>query len=385
MNYKLLIITVLWCLCPTLLSAQGEMPIIAYMGVPNDKTTAQNFKNLSDCGFNVSLYGYASLKEMQTACNVARQYGIRILGHCPETHNSPEVAAAVLKGHPGFFGYVLKDEPSVEELQESQKEITRLKRVDNSHCFYINLHPYYADWTLQHTKTKTYDDYLEAALATSCKQLSFDFYPITRDGLRNGWFSNLEAFRQKSIQSGTPFWGFVLSVPHAVYPQPTKGSLRLQVYSNLAYGAQAIQYYTYWTPPKETVNDYHDGPVDANGKKTKTYKLVKKMNQELRTVSPLFYGAKIVAVNHADAVGSRGIIVSQLHSNGQDYLVIVNKDYQRKIKVKTAAIQSLTTDYKALSSMKSDLLCQVTKELQEKELKGSYTIPSGDILLFKLK
>lgn len=371
--------------------ADDEMPIIAYMGVPNDQTSHQHFKDFSDCGFNVSLYGYASLQQLVEACNVAQQHGVRILGHCPETHDTPEQAAAVLKNNKGFYGYVLQDEPSAAEIRERQKEITRLRSVDNTHCFYINLHPYYADWTLQHTKTRTYEEYLDAAVSTSCRQLSFDYYPVTRDGLRDGWYSNLEAIRTKSIKAGIPFWGYVLSVPHAIYPQPTLASLRLQIYSNLAYGAQAIQYFTYWTPQPDKDNDYHNGPVDQQGKKTKTYDLVKKMNAELKSVSQLFYGADVRSVRHLGTIAKgtkrqtrmpvnlrslkissrEGAIISQFEKNDHQYLAIVNKDY----------LHEMTVSLKPRNNQPR----HITKTLTEEAVQQNYTLPPGDILLFKLK
>jgi len=40
-------------------------------------------------------------------------------------------------------------------------------------------------------------------------------------------------------------------VPHIVYPQPEMSHLRIQAYTNLAYGAQGLEYFTYQTP----VND----------------------------------------------------------------------------------------------------------------------------------
>lgn len=375
----------------TAIGADAEMPIIAYMGVPNDQTSHQHFKDFSDCGFNVSLYGYASLRQLIEACNIAQQHGVRILGHCPETHDTPEQAAAALKNNKGFYGYVLQDEPSAAEIRERQKEITRLQSVDDTHCFYINLHPYYADWTLQHTKTRTYEEYLDAAVSTSCRQLSFDYYPVTQDGLRDGWYSNLEAIRAKSIKAGIPFWGFVLSVPHAIYPQPTIASLRLQVYSNLAYGAQAIQYFTYWTPQPDKDNDYHNGPVDQQGKKTKTYDLVKKMNTELKTVSQLFYGADVHSVRHLGTIAKgtkrqtrmpvnlrslkissrEGAIISQFEKNGHQYLAVVNKDY----------LHEMTVSLK----LRNDQPRHITKTLTEEAVQQNYTLPPGDILLFRLK
>lgn len=372
-------------------AAETVMPIIAYIGVPNDKSTDEHFNDFSKCGFNVSLHGYASLAELIEACDVAQRHGVRILGHCPETHLTPEKAAARLKDHRGFFGYVLQDEPSAQEIVQLQKEIVRLRKVDDQHCFYINLLPYYDKWILAHTKTKTYDEYLDAAVSTSCQQLSFDYYPVTKKGLRDTWYYTLEAVRRRSLRAGLPFWGFVLSVPHAVYPQPTMATLRLQVYANLAYGAQAIQYFTYWTPQPEAENDYHNGPIDRNGRKTDTYQLVKRMNAELRQVSPLFLNAKVLSVGHLGhvphgaqrqqvmpvnlralkATAPKGALVSQFQKDGHRYMAIVNKDYTAPMRI----------DIKARNSRPR----HITKDLREEPIGSRYTVGPGDILLFKLK
>ena len=45
---------------------------------------------------------------------------------------------------------------------------------------------------------------------------------------------------------GKPLWAFTLLTPHSgAYAQPTIGGLRLQAFSDLAYGAQAIQHFTF--------------------------------------------------------------------------------------------------------------------------------------------
>ena len=395
---RLLLMLALLCVGLHHLSAEDEMPIIAYMGVPYDKTTDENFKTFSECGFNVSLYIYPSLEQMIKACNIANKYGVKILGHCTDTHDNPEKAASVMKNVPGFFGYVIKDEPTSDAIKPLQQEISKLKKADDKHCFYINLHPYYNEGTLRHLKTRTYEEYLDIALSTSCKQLSFDFYPITANGIRPVWYHNLEMVRRRSLANNKPFWGFVLSVPHDVpfdegnyYPTPTLASLRLQIYANLAYGAQAIQYFTYWTPGNEEGFNYHDAPISHDGKKTNTYPIVQRMNKELKVVSQLFYGAHVLSVNHLGIIpegttrqatmpinikslkiaGRQGAIVSQFEKQGHRYLAIVNKDYQH----------SMQTHIKT----KNNTPRQITKELAEQEVKNTYTIAPGDILLFKLK
>jgi hypothetical protein len=378
--------------------AMGKMPIIAYCGVPDWKTSDGNFRTFSECGFMVSLYpSYESLDLLVRACRYADKYGVKVIGRCPEMEKSPEAVAGILKKEPGFFGYMIQDEPSVPDLRLRENEIKRLKAIDSTHIFYINLHPFYhQSWIEPTLKVKTYPEYLRAASATSCKQISFDHYPVTTAGIRPTWYHNLEMVRQESLHSGKPFWGFVLSVPHDVpftpntyYPTPTLASLRLQIYSNLAYGAQAIQYFTYWISYSKNFN-YHDAPIDKDGKNTKTYFLVQQMNRELKSVAPLFYGAKVLSVNHMVVIpegtsrltkvplnlasltvsGRAGAVVSQLQKGGHRYLAIVNKNLKGSMKVKIKTQNNVPR--------------HITKQLKEEPMKTSYTVPSGDLLLFRL-
>ena len=394
-----IVFTCLLCSCFLFNRANDTMPIIAYMGVPEWQTSADNFRLLSECGFTISIHPYSSLSAMIKACQQAEKYGVKILGQCPEMISTPTKTANILKKERGFFGYLIQDEPSVPDIRLRQKEIENILRIDSTHPFYINLHPYYhQEWVEPTLKVKTYQEYLKAASATSCQQISFDFYPITTKGIRPTWYQNLEMVRQESLRTSKPFWGFVLSVPHNVpfdegnyYPTPTLGSLRLQVYSNLAYGAQAIQYFTYWTPSNEEGFNYHDAPISRDGKKTQTYKLVQQMNRELKGVAPLFYGAKVLSVHHLGAipegttrqntmplnikslkvVGRQGAIISQFQKGTLRYLAVVNKSHKKTL---TLRIQPRNATPRHL-----------TKQLKEEAIKTSYIIPAGDILLFRLR
>ena len=379
--------------------AQDEMPIIAYMGVPDWKTSDENFKTLSECGFNVSLYPYSSLDLLVKACRSAEKYGVRVLGRCAEMYNAPVKAAQTLKSEKGFFEYFMQDEPNVHEIRQRQKEIEALKRIDSTHCFYINLLPCVnPEWIASSTKARDYHEYLRTASATDIQQLSFDYYPITTDGIRATWYDNLEMVRKESLVSGKPFWAFTLSVPHDVpssktnkYPMPTLASLRLQIYSNLAYGAQAIQYFTYWNPGKNEGYNYHDAPISREGVKTKTYDLVRQMNGELKSVASLFYHARVTSVAHMGkhipngtrhlqdmplnirriiTKGRQGAIVSQFEKSGHKYCAIVNKSLTSPLRVEIDAFNNTPV--------------QISKSLAVVPMKRNYTITAGDMIIFRL-
>ena len=387
----ILFLAIICCWPCKSLCADNEMPIIAYWGVPDWKTFDDDFRTFSECGFTVSIYPYKSLEAMVKACRTADKYGVKILGKCPEMASSPQKVALALKKERGFFGYLMKDEPSLPEITQQQKNIELLRSTDSTHLFYINMLPYYADWTLTAAKAKNYEEYIRAASRTSCQQLSFDYYPIVKKKIRDTWYYNLELMRKESLRSGKPFWGFILSVPHVDYPQPTMGSLRLQAYANLAYGAQALQYFTYWTPDASKEYDFHDAPISPQGKKTKTYPLVQAMNNELKVVVRLFYGAKNFTVRHIVDIpmgttqlttapanlsslkvkGKKGAIVSQFEKDNHLYLAIVNKNH----------LSTMTVQIKLLN----DNPKHITKSLTEEAVKDKYTVQAGDLLLFRLK
>src|SRR5690606_19727717 len=104
-----------------------------------------------------------------------------------------------------------------------------------------------------------------------------------------------------SKKSGLPFWAFALSVPHGPYPVPTAGEIRLQMYSNLAYGAQALQYFTYWTPGINSSWDFHNAPIGLDGKRTEVYDRIKQINSEIQNLSGVFVNARLVSVAHTGA------------------------------------------------------------------------------------
>ena len=392
------LILLLLCLLPVTARANGKMPIIAYWGVPDYATSDEAFRTFSECGFTVSLYPYSSYDKLLKACKIAEKYGVGIIGNCPELHSKTTTVARTLKQENGFFGYLIQDEPTVPQMRQQQQLISRIKNIDSTHCFYINLLPFYNPaWIEPSTKAKNYPEYLKAASSTSCQQISFDHYPVTTNGIRHTWYQNLEMVRNESLSSGKPFWAFVLSTAHDVpfnegnyYPVATLSSLRLQIYSNLAYGAQAIQYFTYWNPGENDKWHYHDAPVTTSGKKTNTWYVVQQMNQELKTIAKLFYGAKVTSVKHMKVipqgcskqtsipvnlsslkiVSSKGAVISQFEKNGHIYLAVVNKDLQASMRL--------------LVKAKNSTPRQLTKKLQEKSMKSYYDIDAGDILLFRL-
>lgn len=374
-----------------IVKAQSSMPIIAYYGPVIERLTQSDYNTMRECGFTHSLNIYRSLDRAQSDMALANQAGIKVFVHTPQLLKNPTNAVATLKNKAGFGGYFLADEPVQADASKYAQMVKTIQRLDSTHPCYINLNPYYNGNQLKAIGASSYKGYLQTMSTMGLPQMSFDFYPITKNGLRaDTWFYTLNAVREESQRTNKSFWAFILSVPHGDYPQPTLAMLRLQCYINLAYGAQAIQYFTYRTPYDNKQYDFRNAPIEANGKQTKTFSLVKQMNAELKNVSKLFYGAKVTTIGHLIKIpsgcqrakvpsgikslsvnGKEGAVVSIFSKNGKKYLAVINKDYERTMTLNI--------------SVSSNLVKSISKQLVESTPKSTYTVQSGDIALFKIQ
>ena len=390
--FKVYFSIVLFFYCFIIQQSQAEIPIVAYFGIPLEYSNVNRFKEFKEAGFDVSIcfYNDTPVDTLLRILDDAQKSNIRLLISSGWVSVQPHVGIPRIKNHPALYGYFLQDEPWPKDIQGTKQRYRAMAKYDTKKPTYINLLPDYGDGTPNKIEMPPYKQYLQEASTIGAPFISFDFYPIRYFGIRETWYSCLEDVRQESLRTGKPFWAFALCTPHCDYPQPTIESLRLQIYSDLAYGAQAIEYFTYWTPKKTDLWDFHDGPISVDGQRTQTFLLVKRMNQELRGLLPLFDGAEVQAVNHMvkipegttklqriptnikklKVVGRQGAIISTFKKAGHLYMAVVNKDYE----------SNMTLYISARSNVK-----MLTKQLKETAIKSSYKIGGGDMLLFKLK
>ena len=337
-------------------SVAAEIPILGFIGAYSADHRLEDYRAMRDAGFDVSVDGYDSIGEITLSLNRARQVGIKLMVAGRQIMDFPAETAEAIRNHPALFGYMLGDEPRMADFDTYKHRYHAIRAADSTHLCYQNLFPYYGDELLETIGAASYEEYLRKFSEIPLPQISFDFYPIWDYDIRPTWYYTLEAVRRESIRTGVPFWAFVLSTPHVGYPQPTLEMLRLQIYSNLAYGAQAIQYFTFRTPPPDDTYDYHNGPITLEGQKTETYNIVRDMNRELHEVIPFFDGCTVERVGHLlevplgterfkgmprglrrlKVVGTRGAVVSVLRQGDKRYLAVVNKDFETDLRVDIA-------------------------------------------------
>ena len=327
-----------------LINDTTDLPVTAWFGIPTNNLTLNRFQELKDAGININYYRYSNADSVQKALDLSQQVGIKTLINCPELMTNTKEIVARFKDHPANAGYFVRDEPPLSMIPPLNNLIKTIKSVDKSRMCYVNLLPLYG--TSQAMGTDNYNDYVKRYVDDlQWDVVSFDFYPIEFSGIRYGWYKNLEIIRDESKRIGKDFWAFALTTSHSNYPIPTLDHLRLQVYSNLAYGARGIQYYTYWTTTSPNYV-YTSGPIGKDGAKTVVYDHLKQVNSEMNALSHIFLSSEVTKVSHygksiPDGTQSLGalpsfiksieftgnsVVVSEMKNNEKSFMMIQNSD-----------------------------------------------------------
>jgi hypothetical protein len=334
------------------LSTQEQIPILAWYSIPVNETTVARYQEMKDAGIRYQLHSFPNIDEMQKALDVAAKVGIKMVVSCPELRTDPEATARRFMNHPAVVGYHLMDEPAITLFPMLNDWAKKIQTVDKKHFCYINLYPNVVDSV--RLGTSDYRKYVhDCANNLPVQFLSFDYYPVLKDHLAESWFDNLEVVADEAKKANKPFWAFALTTNYddaKVTPQ-TLASLRLQVYADLAYGAQGIEYFTYWSATSinaPSSEDQRGALISAAGKRTVVYDRVKEVSKEIETLSGVFVGAKVVWVRHTGKgmiptgtirltslpkavkvleTNGAPALVSLLEKGDHYFLVIVNKDF----------------------------------------------------------
>lgn len=338
------------------LSTDVQIPILAWYSIPAAETSVFRYQELKDAGITHSFTGFPNADALQKGLDAAAKTGIKMIVSCPELRADPERTVRRFMNHPALAGYHLRDEPGLGMFKELGDWGRRIQAIDPKHFCYVNLFPNFADST--QLGTTDYIRYVsEYTKQIPIQFLSFDYYPVLKDRLSGTWYKNLEQISAESNKAGKPFWAFALTTNYDdghLTPQ-TLASLRLQVFSNLAYGAQGIQYFTYWSATsvnEPSGEDQRGAPISAAGKRSVVYDRVKQMSAEIKSLSDVFLGSKMVWVRHTgkgmipagtirlttlpsaikvlDTNGAPAL-VALLEKGENSILVVVNKDFLNSI------------------------------------------------------
>ena len=372
-------------------AAADELPIMGYSGfhstVPN---LEMRYREAKECGLTALMQWFGDEAQVRKCLDTAHRVGIKLLLANRKLFEADgsQLAAAV-KDHPALMAYYVRDEPSVNDFDNLGRAVRLIQAVDSVHPSIVNWFGR-VDRMQYWYKVPTFEEYVNQFIEKVPTQvLSFDQYPVLNPGLfptatfrpatgdchlQTNWYHSLETVLDTSKRTGKPYWAFAISCalrhkPGNDYPIATEGHLRLQQYSNLAYGAQGLWYYNYCADPKDKGRMFSQGrPLASDRRRSTVYERMRRVNRELQDRAFVFLGAKVEAVRHTGVPwpgeGTRltgafipagttpfapgdlppwvksletpdgGAVVSRLTNGGKEYLVVVNRSPDKELTLK---------------------------------------------------
>ena len=158
---------------------------------------------------------------------------------------------------PAAYAYFLNDEPAAADFPAIAEINAYLKANDPEHLGYVNISGLPGHITSQQ-QVDDYQTYLNDYLATVQPELlSYDYYQMMNGfsgstyvgkNVLNGYLLNLGIISDAAQQAGIPFMNIVQATRwNAGWQNPDSNELRYLTYSTLAYGAQAISYFNWYS------------------------------------------------------------------------------------------------------------------------------------------
>lgn len=271
-------------------------------------------------------------------------------------------------------GLGMLQNPTTADLEEKADRINAIYAGSGSPLLYTEINPHLSfvnksqntsAGTTTVDKFSNYGDYLEyvqqkIAPPVWSYSLNFVSYKNGSSALSIDYglfFTKLEQFNLVAQATGQVMWTSCrcrkTSSVLSDMPAPTLASMRFEVFSALAYGSQGIVFNTYSNPPVSMGDQYSHSPINANGQKSDTWYIVQQVISEIKRYSDVFLGGIPLMIRHTGSTiypgtnaligeigpcqsvssGTAGVLVSHFTNQGQDYLIVVNHDFQKQQQV----------------------------------------------------
>jgi hypothetical protein len=312
-----------------------QFPILAWWGPPG-AASLQDFENYRDAGF--SIYPLNPDEGFYQALEKATSAGLAVMPFRKKQGFGVGKEDVVYpEDHPNVVGWITYDEPKdFAEAERSITEVNRLMRKDPTRWAMFNALP-------PHVKFISTKKLIKTAVRNGMPVISYDNYVIYADGATDEaqHFSALALYRELSLKYDVPFWAFALTIKHFHYRRPSESDVRWKQFTNLAYGAKGLWYFTYWGPTDWDKWDDRAIINPADGSKTELYGYVKAINDNVQSMGQVLLNLISEDVGHTSATGSqpqfqknrhwiseaqakKAIVSFFRHKDGSRYAMVVN-------------------------------------------------------------
>jgi len=271
-----------------------SFPIVAWWGPPGT-ASREDFEAYRDAGF--TLHATNPDEGFVRALDYVEAVGLHSLVF--RQHQgfalTPLAHVTFPENRDSVVGWITADEPhTTEQIARAIETVHTLMRADPGRWAFFNM---LSPATQGQPSTEAIAD---LAVAAGMPVLSYDTYAIMVRGRdrADDLYEDLSRMRVASRRLGVPFWAFALTIAHGGYRRPSESDLRWQVYSNLAYGAKGLWYFTYWGPTDWRGWDTRAIVDPRDGSRTDLYGWVQTVNRAVLDVGTVLLGLDSVDVVH---------------------------------------------------------------------------------------
>ena len=382
-------------------STRPRMEAMGYYCFKPWNGTLENYQKLADAGLTMVTME-TDEENWQQMIKYAGEAGLKVLAivggqggywYDHMDYTGLDELINYLKDCPEVFGYHMCDEPSVNDIWRLMAIKDKIRQLDPSRPIYINLLP---NASRNSMGVDTYPEYVDImADYMDFDFISFDIYPILHGAIQSDWHMCLETVADAAKRRGIPFWAFAASCwinketgTTLVREKPNSYNIQLQIFTDLAYGAQAVQYFT--------IQDYGGtdyAPIMRDGTWTQAYDELKTANLNMQKRAFVFKDCNVTKIrqlgqsaSHENslswmdfppAVKSMEVTISAtvsfIENCGNEYIVVVNNYW--------SADQSLAFELDAP-------VYAIGSDGQFQELEPGMThlpLAKGDIVVLKYK
>ncbi|CAG4999859.1 hypothetical protein DYBT9275_02328 [Dyadobacter sp. CECT 9275] len=291
--------------------------------------------------------------------DMAQKFGLKVYIYDARVNQSDDQIKAMVndfKSHPALAGYYVLDEPDTAKLASAIEMQKKVKALDPAKDAYINHLP---DWAIDPKENYEHSflpRYIEGVGKDKLNYLAYDNYPYKRGHrLEKTYFNNLEIIRRVglkyNVKTSSCLQSFGMGFKGVVeLRRPNADEMRMNVYSNLAYGVKNPVWYTYYTQDNLTPNfTMYKCVIDSAGVKTDMYEPFKKLNGEMKQLGKTLINLDAVEVYHtgdslwlgttrppdqfmakvSDPKAQTILSRFKDKSSGKQYLMVVNRNFNR--------------------------------------------------------
>lgn len=251
-------------------------------------TTDEQYKILAATGVNiiqnVSSTDLNTKEKNLKMLELAQRYGMKVIISEPRVHGNDDSIKAMVdtyQNHPATAGYYIRDEPDSALLDWAIKTYRTIATLDPEKIPHVNLFP---DFALKDYEKGYVERWIEGVGKENLKYLSFDIYPYKRKGrFEKSYYNCMDIIRRAGLKYGIKTSCYLQSFGIVdMYRRPNVDEMRLNVYSNLAYGIKNPVWFCYATPTGQGDQKFMNSVIDSLGQKTDLYEPFKAFNSEMK-------------------------------------------------------------------------------------------------------